>query len=187
MANPLSAIEICNTALMYIGSGYSIDSFEDEDPAGRACRLQYPQSRRDFLDNDHPFSFATTRKRLAKLTDFDNGYQLPADMIKPLSLADDSRSTYHIERDILYTDSGSPVLIYIQDSPDLTWFPPKAISAVQFILASKLAIILKSDEAKARSLQEMARQLIEEVAKSDIKNLEMPDFTMNESSLLGAR
>lgn len=186
--NPLSAIEICNAALIYVGSAYSIDSFEDEDPAGRACRIQFPQSRREFLDNDHPFTFATTRSTLAAVAGVDNCYQLPSDMIKPLSLAgDDNRMNYHIEKDKIYTTASNPTLIYIQDSADLGWFPPKAVTAIQFILASKLSIILSQDEAKARSLQQMALSLISEVAKSDIKNLELPEMIPFESQLYGAR
>lgn len=183
--NPLSAIEICNAALIYVGSGYSIDSFDDEDPSGRACRLQYPQSRRDFLDNDHPFTFATTRAALAQVADVEGCYQLPSDMIKPIALVD--MTEYYIEKDKIFTSATDPVLMYIQDSSDLTWFPPKAINAIQFILASKLAIILKSDVQLAKSLQDMALRLIEEVAKSDIKNLNFPDPVEFTSALMESR
>lgn len=184
--NPLSAIEVCNTALIYVGSGLSIDSFDDEDPAGRACRLQYPQSRRDFLDNDHAFTFATTRAVLAPIADLKGWYQLPTDMIKPICLAAADRPDYHIESDRLYTTADA-TLIYIKDSIDLAWFPPKAISAIEFILASKLAIVLKQDTQLAQSLQNMAIKLIEEVAKSDIKNLEMPEAIDYTSSLYEVR
>lgn len=185
--NPLSAIEICNAALIYVGSGLSIDSFEDEDPAGRACRIQYPQSRRDFLDNDHPFTFATTRATLAPISGIVNAYQLPTDMIKPVCLDDFGASEYFIEKDRLYTEGGTPTLIYIQDSVDLGWFPPKAITAIQFILAAKIAIILKQDFQLAKSLQDMAIRLIEEVTKSDIKNLKMPDVVPFGAALYEAR
>lgn len=185
--NPLSAIEICNAALVYVGSGLSIDSFDDEDAASRACRLQFPQSRREFLDSDYDFSFATTRSTLAPIAGIANCYQVPMDMIKPICLAGDNRTNYHIERDRLYTTEANPTLIYILDTPDLSWYPPKAVSAIQFILASKLSIILKSDEAKARTLQQMAQDLISEVAKSDIGNLELPDLPPYESTLFGER
>lgn|SRR5690606_12935323 len=185
--NPLSPIEICNAALIFVGSGLSIDSFEDEDAASRACRLQFPQSRREFLDSDYDFSFATTRATLAKIANTDNWYQLPANMIKPICLAGDDRTNFHIERGLLYTTQGAPELIFIEDSADLSWYPAKAVSAVQFILASKLAIILKQDWELARSLQTQAQNLISEVAKSDIGNLELPEFVPYESGLFGER
>lgn len=185
--NPLSPIEICNAALIYVGSGLSIGSFDDEDAASRACRLQFPQSRREFLDSDYDFTFATTRATLAKIANTENWYQLPANMIKPICLAGDDRTNYHIEKGLLYTTQANPELIFIEDSPDLSWYPPKAVAAVQFILASKLAIILKSDEQKARQLQAQAQDLISEVAKSDIGNLELPEFVPYESTLFGER
>lgn len=185
--NPLSPIQICNAALIYVGSGYSIDSFEEESPQARACRLQLPQSRREFLDADHPFSFATTRKTLAAISSMPNWYQLPTDMIKPVCLANDPRSKYFIERDRLYTENGVPTLIYILDDTDMAWMPPKAITAIQFILASKLAIILKQDATLARQMQQLSAQLISEVTLSDIKNLEMPDIPEYQPSLMGAR
>lgn len=185
--NPLSPIQICNAALIYVGSGYSIDSFEDETAEGRACRLQYPQARRELLDSDHPFSFATTRKTLAAIANMPNWYQLPSDMIKPVCLADDPRGNYFIERDKLYSSNGVPTLIYIVDDPQLGWFPPKAVSAIQFILASKLAIVLKEDSNLAKDLQNLANMLIAEISKSDIKNLEMPDIPEYQPTLMGVR
>lgn len=185
--NPLSAIQICNSALIFLGSGYSIDSFEDEDPAGRACRIQYPIAVRTFLDNDHPYSFATTRAYLAPISGRPNWYQLPSDMIKPISLADDERTPYHIEMDKLYTTAANPELIYVVDSQNLAWFPPKAISAIQYLLAANLAIILKQDEKMATTMQQMALRFIDDVIKSDIKNLQMPDIQEYSSSLYEAR
>lgn len=186
--NPLSPIEICNAALIYVGSGLSIDSFEAQDPAARACRIEFPQSRREFLDNDHPFTFATTRTALASIADVPGAYQLPTDMIRPVALAGDGdRMDFYIEQDRLYTSQSGPVLIYVRDSPDMAWYPPKAVTAIKFILASKLAVILKQDGENASRLQRLSMDLVSELIASDIGNLELPEIPPYESSFYSVR
>lgn len=186
--NPLTPIEVCNNALLNLGSGYSINSFDDTDPPSRACRTYYPQARRSFLAYDkHDFSFATVKANLSQVYGDPNGYQLPSDMVRAVAIDGDDRRNFHIMQDRLYTEIQTPKLIYILDDPSLKWYPPDAVDAVVFYLSSKLAIVLRNDQAMAMSFLQMAESKCAKVATSDIRNLRLDTVPVFSSEIVGSR
>lgn len=186
--NPLTPIEVCNSALLNIASAYNINSFDDQDAPSRSCRQFYPQARRMFLGyTEHDFSFATARQTLVAINGETNWYQLPSDMVRVVSIDGDERREYYIEGDLIYTEIVNPVIIYIKDDASLKIYPPDAVQAVIFYLASQLAVSLKQDISLSNALLNKAELYCKKVAKSDIRNLrkdEIPDFV---SSIVSAR
>lgn len=186
--NPLTQIEVCNSALLNLGSGYSINSFDDTDAPSRACATYYPQARRQFLAYDrHDFSFATAKSNLVQIYNETGWYQLPSDMVRIVSLDGDERRRFHVMKDRIKTEISNPVLIYIQDDPSLKWYPPDAVDAVISLLSAKLAVALRSDSNMAASFLQIAENRMQKVATADLRNLrldEYPDFT---SSIVESR
>lgn len=186
--NPLTPIEVCNSALLNLGSGYSINSFDDPDSPSRACATYYPQARRKLLSYDkHDFSFATTKVSLNKIVDEDNCYQLPSDMIRVVSLDGEDRRNYYIQKDKLYTETSNPVLIYIQDDPSLKWYPPDAVDAVIYYLSAKLASVLRNDTKMANDFNVMAEQQCQKLAYADIRNNRLDSLPEYTSEILSSR
>lgn len=186
--NPLTPIEVCNSALLNLGSGYSINSFDDQDAPSRACATYYPQARRLFLAyQGHDFSFATTKKELVAIFGETGWYQLPTDMVRIVSIDGDQRRNFHIMKDRLYTDLSNPILIYIQDDASLKWYPPDAVDAVIYQLSAKLAIALRADQAMASSFMSMANQKAMEVATADVRNIRLDSIPEYPSSIVGSR
>ena len=186
--NPLTPIDVCNSALQLIANGYQINSFQDQDSPSRACRQFYPQCRRMFLNyTEHDFSFATTRKALVAIQGKTNWYQLPTDMVRIISIDGDDRRNYYIEGDQIYTEIASPVLIYILDNNELKWFPADAVESLTYYLASKLALAIKQDASLSASLLSRAESYAQKTAKADIRNLRIDQIPVASSDIDGAR
>lgn len=186
--NPLTPIEVCNSALLKLGSGYSINSFDDADAPSRACATYYPQARRQFLAYEkHDFSFATGKSKLVQIYGEDGWYQLPSDMIRTISIDGDERRNFYVMKDRLKTDIADPTLIYIQDDPSLKWLPPDAVDAIIYGLASNLAVALRSDQQMAAAFLQIAEQRTQKVATSDLRNLKIDEYPEFTSSIVGAR
>lgn len=186
--NPLTPIEVCNSALLNLGSGYSINSFDDQDAPSRACATYYPQARRTLLAyQGHDFSFATTQAELVQIANKPNWYQLPSDMVRVVSIDGDERRNFYIQKDKIFTEVANPVLIYIQDDASLKWYPPDAVDAVIFYLSAKLSVALRSDQAMASSFEQMARQKANDVATADVRNLRLDSLPEYSSEIIGSR
>lgn len=186
--NPLTPIEVCNSALLNLGSGYSINSFDDADAPSRACATYYPTARRKFLSYDrHDFSFATAKANLVPIYGESNWYQLPSDMVRIVSLDGDERRAFHVMKDRINTEITNPTLIYIQDDPSLKWYPPDAVDAVIYYLTAKLATALRSDIQMASTFLQMAQSQCQTVATADVRNLRLDEMPSFSSSIAGAR
>lgn len=186
--NPLTPIEICNSALLNLGSGYSISSFDDVDAPSRACSTFFPQARRKLLSYDrHDFSFATAITDLVQIYGQSNWYQLPSDLIRVISIDGDERRNFHVMKDRIYTEVANPKLIYIQDDASLKFFPPDAVEAVTFYLTSSLATALRNDVVMASSFLQMAEQHCQKVANADVRNLRLDTLPEFSSSIVGSR
>ncbi|QHJ83828.1 MAG: hypothetical protein [Bacteriophage sp.] len=186
--NPLTPIDVCNSALQQIANGYQINSFDDQDAPSRACRQFYPQCRRMFLGyTEHDFSFATTRQTLVPISGKNNWYQLPSNMVRTISIDGSERREYYIEGDQIYTEIANPVLIYIKDDNQLKWFPADAVESLIFYLASKLALAIKQDANLSNALLNKAEAYARKTAKADIRNLRIDKIPESASEIQGAR
>lgn len=147
-------VDICNLALAHCANKASISSLNPPEGSeqAEACARWYPVALGCILA-EHPWAFATRRKRLARLTDGEvekgawlYAYGLPADFNRIIDMAPSSVSSprpffkgmlsQHEEYELTAYDSGfalltnelGPVLRYITSAPLPTSFPTRLCS-----------------------------------------------------------
>lgn len=197
-----SDIDICNLALLRLGTRSSIASFSEGSVEANACARVYALLR-DMLLASHQWSFATHRVILADLGHPLDGwafrYAYPSDclrarMIRPprMELSETSRNVPPFEVSGDVNDQGQAIkvilcnipraeLIYTARlySPDL--FPPHFIEALSWIIAAELANALSGDDGLAQSTLQMATQAISackcvDANESPVAQDHMPDW-----------
>jgi hypothetical protein len=159
--------QIVNLALSEIGEPAIMDITDRNNSTARAAVVIYEPTFRE-VARDHEWNCLKTRVELAKLSAtaafgyLDNQYLLPSDFIRMLRLnGRDIKSTtdaYEIEYNkdqgaqVLLTDADSAKIQYIAEVTDTTQYDDLLVYALYIRLASKLATILRQDEAKASAL-----------------------------------
>lgn len=157
--------EICNVALTFLGEEVIGDIADNVQ-----CVLYYPTCR-DHLLRKHTWNFAEKRQTLAQITagpifEFKYKFQLPNDYIKVIRLYNDD-TEYRIEGKTLLTNSSSVKLIYTARIIDPNVFDSMFITALQFRLASYLAIGLKQSNSLFDQFRNYAE---EEVFNAQVKD-----------------
>ncbi|MDR2209356.1 MAG: hypothetical protein LBE22_10360 [Azoarcus sp.] len=147
MASP---VEICNLALSRLGEAAHVSSIDPPEGSTQAylCAAFFAQTRDRFLEH-HAWGFATTRDRLAlKAKDqpgeWSMSYALPNHFIRCLEVycvqgVMDVRQEYAIEGNIVMTNAEGAFMLFIRREEDTTKYPPAAIDALAWLLASELA------------------------------------------------
>ena len=166
----VSDVSICSNALGYLGA-QPITSLTD-DPSERAkiCNRVYATTRNALLQ-EHPWNFATFRLSLNPLVEtpewgYSTQFQLPVGLLQILDTSP-ADLDYRIEGDRLLCDESSVKIKYVKEITDPLVYSPHFVTALEFKLASVLAIPITGDVAKA---QAMAGFLSETLGKS--KNLD---------------
>jgi len=158
-------VDICNLALAHCANKASISSLNPPEGSeqAEACARWYPVALGCILA-EHPWAFATRRKRLARLTDGEvekgawlYAYGLPADFNRIIDMAPSSVSSprpffkgmlsQHEEYELTAYDSGfalltnelGPVLRYITSAPLPTSFSYPFVLALSWLLAAFLS------------------------------------------------
>lgn len=158
-------VDICNLALSHCASKASISSLNPPEGSehAEACARWYPIALGCIL-SEHPWAFATRRKRLARLADeaLDKGpwryaYGLPADFnrvvdmapadVHPLRPFFRGMLSRHEEYELtaynagfaLLTNEEAPVLRYIVNSPQPSSFSHPFVLALSWLIAAFLA------------------------------------------------
>lgn len=185
----LSQIDLCSRALLKVGAN-SISSFDEGTLEAEVAAGLFPTVR-DALLSAHPWNFATTQKRLAKLAtppvaDFQSAFQLPVDCIRVLSAGTDGRGSgliYKIFQRQLLTDAEAVVLTYIF-RPLEADFPPFFDMALIANLAAEFCIPLTDSTNRWETLREAAEHEFRRCRLIDAQE-ETPsavdDFTLIES------
>ena len=125
----LSDIALCSRALLKIGA-QPVASLEEGSAEAEVAANLYPAVR-DGLLASFPWSFATRQATLprlavAPLADWNNAFQLPADLLRVLSAGSPylgSGLAYHVLGDQLHCNAEQVTLSYIR-RPDESHFPP---------------------------------------------------------------
>ncbi len=157
-----SVVEICNNALIRIGSK-TITSLSDGDKVANACSLVYEQAR-NLLFRQHLWNFAIKRATLASETDapafgFSYSYPLPSDFVRVKDL-DDSAIVYKIENNRLLTDSESVNLTYVSRVEDVTKFDALFTEALILSLAIKVGFVLNGSNAREQALKDEYQKVL---------------------------
>ena len=185
-----SEIDICNLALLRLGTRSSIASFTEGSVEANACAQVYGLLR-DMLLASHQWSFATHRVILADLGHPPDGWKhryaypttcLRARMIRP---PDGHHNVVRFDVSGDVDADGNPIrvilcdvpraeLIYTQRliAPDL--YPPHFIEALSWMIAAELANALSSNDALTQSTMQMAAQAISTSKANDANETPVP-------------
>lgn len=199
-----SDVDICNLALLRIGSSKRLTSLTETSPEGQACSFLYPMKRDMALDALW-WPFATRRARLALLSGgtppeeaprsgWRYVYALPTDCLSPAYLwagirnpRSEQRVPFTVEMAtrsqgrVLLTDAEKAELVYVVRVTEAPRFSPLFVDALAYLLASELARALKKDENLAQSLQAqwqlaLARAGAAELSERQADVSPTPDF-----------
>jgi hypothetical protein len=187
----LNSIELCSSALVKLGAD-SISSFEDGTAEAKVAARLYSLVR-DAMLCGHPWSFATKKAELARLTvtpatDFAYAHQLPNDFLKALSAGDAVRGhglSYQIVGRQLHTDAEAVVLSYL-GRPSEGDFPAYFVPALVTRLAAEFCLPLTENTSRADRFTRLAEDELKLARLVDSQQDTPPkveDFTLIEARL----
>lgn len=186
----LTAVQICNAALVNTGTSATINSFDERTSESRACKAIYELTRDGLLER-FPWKFATKRQSLAlnsgswlQRTGWTYSYALPSDCIIPrriwagvrtpnaldkipfeVEASGPGTSTTETSQLILLTDQAAAELIYTARNDNPALYSPLFIEALAWALAKKLCLVLPvKPEWSAKCDAEFTKALL--IAKS---------------------
>lgn len=189
----MNEISICNAALGYLGEAGNVVTINPPDgsPYSETCSVYFPIALRYLLEQ-HNWSFAMQRMRLAKLPNFDKelygwqfGYNLPYNFVRIIGVftsqtLDEKSADYEIEgfqtdsRNnapfILLTNVENPILRFISNQQtNISLLPNYFCQALIVQLASYLAGPLMKTTLADR-LNQLAAQALEHAKYLDSRN-----------------
>lgn len=167
-----SETELCSNALNFLGE-QSITSLTDGTIRANLCKTHYPVLR-DALLEEHPWNFAMKRQALAVLADapefkWTRQFQLPSDLLRIVDV-DPPQTDYEIDGTALACDETAIEVRYVYRITDVTKFPSLFVLAVEFLLASKIAPVLKVDAGITGSMVEMGNMWLRKAKVADAQN-----------------
>ena len=177
-----SIVDHCNNALGYLGDDATVASIDPPEgsPQAEHCAKFYPIARDEALEA-HAWGFATARAALAALDNSVDGwgyvYAAPSDMLKPQAVlpygwtrdTDPAEFTTEISDDgqlLILTDVPSATLRYTRRITDTAKFSPLFRSALDWLLASKLAGPLIKGDAGRQATMDCFKQFLFWVGKA---------------------
>ena len=171
-----SEIDICNLALLRLGTRSSIASFSEGSVEANACARIYGLLR-DMLLSSHPWTFATRRVELASLgrppPQWHCRYAYPSDCLHIRQLhppkGEHKVPPFLIAGDV--DDLGNPIKVILCNVPaaQLTYtarmeatdmFPSHFIEALAWMIAAELANALTGDDALSANTMQMATSAV---------------------------
>ena len=160
----MEILELCNNALDLVGQGTHIEDMQENSKEADLCRRNLDSVIKRALDK---FNFSFVRKDEVITEDseinvvcipYEHAYSLPSDLQRVLFLSDinddSSSESIHTEKikynfrlingeKVLVTDYQAPFVIHYQSKDyELDLLPDTFVEAVEYLLASKLAIAL---------------------------------------------
>ena len=182
-----SKVQIANIALTtYLGKG-RINALDEQNPTALMCSIHFDDARQEVL-SEWPWSFATRRGVLARLTDDANDkpewrskFAKPARLLRINWVNDPvcaknamtDREVFDppriVEGDFIYSDLDDASIEYVEDVDDPTAYPPKFTQALAANLASKIAIPLTETASKASDALAAYAQMLDEAKVQDLR------------------
>ncbi|WP_376095435.1 hypothetical protein ACE7GA_03050 [Roseomonas sp. CCTCC AB2023176] len=152
----LTALALCTRALLKIGAA-PITSLEDGTAEAEVAASLYAGAR-DALLSCHPWSFATGQMALGRLeavplSGFANAFQLPADLLRAVSVA--PRAAFRIQEGRLLTDASEATLTYVFRPAEAEW-PPSFATALVARLSAEFCMPLTESASRAEALYQLA-------------------------------
>lgn len=184
-----SRVQIANIALVsHIGTK-RINSLDEAGPLASMVKEIYDGVRQEIL-SVWPWSFATERRRLARISINDRPewafrYAVPSGMLR-LNWVNDAetgkramsdRAIDDTARDVvagsIYSDTPDALAEYVFDNNEPSSYSPKFIQAFGALLAARMAVSITETQSKAVAALEAYVDLIEEAKVFDAR-LEPP-------------
>lgn len=158
---PLTAVELCATALVKIGAE-PIAGFEDGTTEAECARRLYPVVR-DALLTVHPWSFTLAQASLTPeaampVADFAHGFLLPADHLRTISVGGDGRGrglVYRVQGERILSHAERITLTY-QRRADEAQFPAFFVQLLLTRLAAEFCGPLTESTSRAAELFRLA-------------------------------
>jgi hypothetical protein len=175
-----SETSICNIALGLIGVGRIAD-INGSSAVERDCKAIFADARRDVLGSYH-WRFARKQVKISQLQTaplfgFSYSYQLPADCIDPISLADPT-TEFRAMGDQLHCNLAEEVnLEYTADITDAAKFTSQFVTTLAHRLAAPLAMMVKKDQDLSLKMWDLCRLLQKEKEGSDSRSSNKPVAT----------
>jgi len=172
-----SVVEICNRALILLGSDTISSISEDTKPA-KLCNIVYPQIRQDLI-RSHPWNFAMKRTVLASTGtapsfEYDYTFNLPSDCLRVWQVYDPD-SSYKLEARTLVSNDDAIDLKYIADITDTTKWDSVFVSMVVYKLAIDICFGLTGSTTMIPVLTDQFNRLKAEAKLYDAQE-ESPDL-----------
>lgn len=197
-----SVIQICNTALMRIGSSRTINSLTEQSKQADVCNVFY-ETARDAVLSDFDWNFAAKRVVLADLdtppSDWHYAYRYPTDCMRIIEImvpgirfpTPNMRVPYEVGADlegtgkIIYTNQPQAQLRYVGKVTDPNMFDSLFTDALSWRLAAELSMPLSaSGDLGNKALQMYNSSILAAGARS---NNESQEPMVPESDLTIAR
>jgi len=152
--------QIANLALNHVGEPPITDLNDDDNATANIVLVVYEPAIRE-MGRDHEWNCLKRRQDLpivlpAPLFGFKFQYELPVELIRLLRLNGrdirENTSLFEIEGRHLLTHADTAKIQYIAFDPDTTVYDTMFREALAVLIASKIAIQLRQDEALAARL-----------------------------------
>lgn len=164
-------IKICSRASLLIG-GDEIQSFTDGTAESSVCDAMYEDIAQSALTNSR-WRFATNQMVLNRLASpptgrWDAAYQLPSDMIMLSALTvNDLAIPYDLYGSKAYcnvSSNQSVIADYVFRADESTW-PPYFTTAVEYMMASVLAVSVARDSTLAGLMEQKSDYLLRQARR----------------------
>ena len=164
---PVTVWDICNKALKRCGEMGTLAADFMTNPQTKAAtllKLFYDDARLEILRLE-PWTCVAKRGPLTEDTELVHytgrayAWDLPTDYIREIDVVDEAGKPmdYLQEQGHIFTDGGSPILIYVPDATDPTNWDPLLRETVVINLASKIAYPLTSSHEAETSFATIAQ------------------------------
>lgn len=146
-------VSICNMALFYVGASPITSLTAETTDRAKLCNQIYAPTRNSLLQ-EHKWNFGMTRVALSLLVSVPINtwayqFQMPQDCVQ-IHETYPVDTPYEIEGTLLLTNAGSIAIRYMRRVTDPALFSEKFRSALEYKLASLMAIPLTGDLKKAQ-------------------------------------
>lgn len=171
----LSAVDICNSALIKLGAT-TIGSLSESSKSARLCNQMYEPLRKKLL-RSHRWNFATFRKELAATTNtpdfgYTKEYMLPTDCLRVLGTSIPGNIGWELE----HNEDGKSVIVsnytpmkikYIKDITDPSDFEPNFSEALAYLIAANIAYSITQSRTLQSDMYQLFRAEVAEARSYD--------------------
>jgi len=183
----ISEVDICNHALIMIGTPQFIVSFDEGSGLANTLKRVYPLARNEVL-RLHEWNCAIARETLAQLEDtpvsgYSYQYQLPVAplCLRVLNIESVVDVDYRIEGDRLLTNEDSVSIRYVKELTDTTKYSPLLVKTLAAKIAADIAFSVTQLQQVESAMESKFEYYLNRAKGIDNMESEGPDPETNTS------